>query len=153
MSLSLYQIHECHGSIHWLQCTDSVCGEVWSAAEFEPVVDAEACRLVTPLPRCPACGSLARPNILMFGDGHWVSDRYDAQDAACTTWLRSVQKPVVIELGAGTAVPSVRFFGEYQGIPMIRINVREAESTMGNCISLPMGALEALQAIDAILAA
>jgi NAD-dependent SIR2 family protein deacetylase len=147
------QIHECHGSIHWLQCTDSVCGEVWSAADFEPVVDAESCRLVSPLPRCPACGSLARPNILMFGDGHWVSDRYDAQDAACTTWLRPVKNPVVIELGAGTAVPSVRFFGEYQGVPMIRINVREAESTMGNCISLPMGALEALQAMDGILAA
>ena len=147
------QIHECHGSIHWLQCMDSVCGEVWSAADFEPVVDAEACRLLSPLPRCPACGSMARPNILMFGDGHWVSDRYDAQDVACTTWLRSVKNPVVIELGAGTAVPSVRFFGEYQGVPMIRINVREAESTMGNCVSLPLGALEALQAMDVVLPA
>lgn len=144
------QIHECHGSIHWLQCTDSVCGEVWSAADFKPEVDAERCRLISPLPKCPACGKLARPNILMFGDGHWVSDRYDEQDAACTSWLRSVKNPVVIELGAGTAVPSVRYFGEYQGVPMIRINVREAESTMGNCVSLPMGALEALQALDGL---
>jgi NAD-dependent SIR2 family protein deacetylase len=143
-------IHECHGSIHWLQCTDSVCGEVWSAADFKPEVDEERCRLVSPMPRCSACGQLARPNILMFGDGHWVSDRYDEQDAACFAWLRSVKNPVVIELGAGTAVPSVRFFGEYQGVPMIRINVRESESTMGNCVSLPMGALEALQVLDGL---
>ena len=147
------QVHECHGSIHWLQCSDSVCGQVWSAADFEPVIDQDACRLVSPLPTCPGCDRLARPNILMFGDGNWVSDRYDQQDEACTAWLRSVKNPVLIELGAGTAVPSVRFFGEYQGVPMIRINLREAESTMGNCVSLPVGAQEALQAIDDILGA
>ena len=61
--------------------------------------------------------------------------------------------PCLIDRGDYTAVPSVRFFGEYQGVPMIRINVREAESTMGNCVSLPMGAREALQAIDDILGA
>ena len=88
----------------------------------------------------------------MFGDAHWVPDRYDRQYAACIDWLKSPKKPVIIELGAGLAVPTVRYFGEYQGHPLIRINVRDSEEEQGFVLSLPMGASEALEALDDRLA-
>ena len=147
------QIHECHGSIHYLQCSQAFCGEVWSAKDFYPDVDLSSCQLKSDLPRCPSCQKLARPNILMFGDGHWISDRYDHQYELCQEWLRKPEKLVVIELGAGLAVPTVRYFGEYQGVPMIRINVHDSESDRGNIVGLPMGAYDALNEIDRYLSA
>ena len=145
-------IHECHGSIHHLQCTDSACGNVWPASDFYPEVDLANCRLTSALPKCPVCHKLARPNILMFGDAHWVPDRYDRQYAACIDWLKTPKKPVIIELGAGLAVPTVRYFGEYQGHPLIRINVRDSEGEQGYVLSLPMSASEALEALGDRLA-
>ena len=62
------RIDECHGSIHHLQCLDACMPEIWPADDFIPEVDMEKCRLLSDLPRCPACDGIARPNILMFGD-------------------------------------------------------------------------------------
>lgn len=145
------QIHECHGSIHHLQCTDSTCGTVWPAQEFYPVVELATCRITSQLPRCPTCRKLTRPNILMFGDGDWIPDRYDQQYQSLTDWLRKPKNLVVVEMGAGLAVPTVRYFGEYQGVPLMRINVRDPEGERENVLSLPMGALEALSRIDRAL--
>ncbi|HQP87839.1 MAG TPA: hypothetical protein PLL76_16435, partial [Thermoanaerobaculia bacterium] len=91
-------------------------------------------------------------------------------------WLDGVAGPlVVLELGAGTSVPSVRTFSEraVQGTrrALVRINPREPELGRGfgapasdslehllsasrqaarpSGISLPLGALEAIRAIDA----
>lgn len=145
------QIHECHGSIHWLQCTDSGCGEIWSAKDFNPVVDEEHCRLISELPSCPACGKLARPNILMFGDWGWIPERYDDQEILLDAWLNRPSKLVVIEMGAGTTIPSVRRFGERQSASLIRINVRESEGRGGDVVSIPLGALEALSMVEAVM--
>jgi hypothetical protein len=49
---------------------------------------------------------------------------------------------VVIELGAGTAVPTVRYECQRQGGTLIRINVREAQVPPEG-ISLPLQALTA----------
>jgi hypothetical protein len=86
----------------------------------------------------------------MFGDADWIPDRYDQQYQALTGWLRKPKNLVVIEMGAGLAVPTVRYFGEYQGVPLIRINVRDPEGERENVLSLQMGALEALSLIDAV---
>ncbi|HUQ70496.1 MAG TPA: hypothetical protein VM165_13275 [Planctomycetaceae bacterium] len=58
---------------------------------------------------------------------------------------------MAIELGAGLAIPTVRHECERRGRMLIRINPREPQTPAGG-ISLPMGALEALSRIDAILA-
>ena len=145
-------VHECHGSIHHLQCLRRCTGEIWSADGFEPVVDEAACRLpLREAPRCPHCDGIARPNILMFGDGEWVGSRSQSQAIELAAWLRKVERPVVVELGAGTAIPSVRRFGEGLKVGLIRMNPREAEVHSSQDVSLPMGALEALRAIDARL--
>lgn len=144
-------ICECHGSIHYLQCTRPCSPAIWPADEVSLVVDEEQCRLVSPLPTCPDCGALARPNILMFGDGNWFDQRARAQQSRLDRWLAGVSRPVVIELGAGRSIPTVRLFGEKLDVPLIRINLTEPIVGNGKGVSLMMGALEALRGIDAAL--
>ncbi len=142
---------ECHGSIHHLQCLDSCSEDIWPASGFTPEVDAERCRLTSALPNCPHCGGLARPNILMFGDWDWNHARTNAQEAALKRWLGRSRRPAVIELGAGTDVPSVRAFCEGTKRPVIRINPRAPQLGKTKGIGLALGALEALRQMHVAL--
>jgi NAD-dependent SIR2 family protein deacetylase len=142
------RIEECHGSIHLLQCLDDCSGRIWPADEVVPVIDAAQCRMTSALPRCPDCGQLARPNILMFNDRGWVADRCELQEIGLHQWLATVRRPVVIELGAGTHIPSVRRRGESLGVPLIRINPRESAVDGGFDVALAMGALEGLERLQ-----
>jgi len=152
------QIHECHGSIHHLQCMDCESG-VWSAAGFTPEVDADACRLLNAPPRCPYCAGLARPNILMFGDWNWVEQRAELQRRREMQWLEAISEGharlVVVELGAGTAIPSVRHnshsLSQEYGARLIRINPREPQVPSGMDVGIDRGSLEALLGIDVML--
>ncbi|MGM9483913.1 SIR2 family NAD-dependent protein deacylase [Roseateles sp. NT4] len=144
-------LHECHGSLHWLQCLRG-CGQApWPADGVEPDINEAECRWPGELPACPSCGALARPNLLMFGDWGWEGDRYEAQSRRLSDWLGCVERAVVVELGAGTAVPSVRHFSQLvvaaHGGQILRINVREPQVAAAFGIGLGLGALEALQAL------
>lgn len=150
---------ECHGSIHHLQCLHDCRGAVWPADGFVPEVDVTQCRLLNAAPRCPHCGALARPNILMFGDGGWNPQREQQQAVPLQRWLAGLQRSrarlVVCELGAGTAVPSVRqFVAQVQrslGARLLRINPREPAVHAADDVAVPLGAQSALQAIAARL--
>lgn len=148
-------VHECHGSIHVLQCLKPCGDHLWAAEGFAPDVDEQAFTLRGALPRCSRCGGLARPNVLMFGDGEWIESRTQAQALRQREWLAGVERPVVVEMGAGTAIPSVRWFGEdvcrRYGAMLVRINPRESEVRRPEDVALPMGSLETLRAIDAVL--
>lgn len=87
----------------------------------------------------------------MFGDWNWQDHRTQAQQSRLNAWLADVSRPVVIELGAGTNIPTVRRFGEGLDVPLIRINTTEAAIVRRRDVSLSMGALEALHGIDAVL--
>ena len=104
------------------------------------------------LVQCARCGQMLRPNILMFGDGWWDSTRSDAQEARLGAWLTSLgdARVVVVECGAGTAIPSVRILCERllrKKAALVRINPREPEVPPGG-IGVAMGALEALRGMD-----
>ena len=170
------RVVECHGSIHHVQCLRS-CGEPIRPADGVVVeVDPATFRARRPFPACPSCRGLARPNILMFGDMGWDDSRTDAQHESLGTWLAGVKGPlVVLELGAGTNVPTVRSFSERAARgprrTLVRVNPREPQLGGGFAtpapgsleellspsgaagrpvgISLPLGALEAIRAIDA----
>lgn len=143
------RICEIHGSIHFLQCSTPRCAApIWAADDFVPQVDAHACRLLNDLPRCPRCAALARPNILMFGDGDWCEQRTAAQYEALRDWLAQVRRPVVIEIGAGTAIPSVRRLSE-QFANLIRINPDEAAVPRASAVGVALGGLEAVRRIHA----
>ena len=139
------RIAECHGSIHLLQCLEDCRGAIWSAEDFHPEVDSDSGRLLSPLPLCPHCGALARPAILMFGEDGWNDQVTRTQEARFLLWRQQVLRPVVVEIGAGTAVPTVRFFGESQGCPLVRINPRDAEVSGADDLSLPLGAVEGIE--------
>jgi NAD-dependent SIR2 family protein deacetylase len=145
------RIHECHGSIHRLQCSRPCSDTLWDADSFAPDVDESRCLLTNAAPTCPRCGALARPNVLMFGDGAWVERRANEQAARLESWLDSVQHPVVIEIGAGTAIPSVRYFGEQVArrfeAGLVRINPRDGAVPGPRHVSLPFGALAGLGGI------
>lgn len=145
------RIVECHGTIHRLQCVDACTGAIWPADAFVPEVDAERCRLTNAMPRCPHCGALARPNILMFGDANWIERDTDRQERRLARWLERVERPVVVEMGAGRALPTVRRFSERHGPRVIRINPREPMIAAGLGIGIAGGAAETLQRIDAAL--
>jgi len=136
---------ECHGSIHHLQCTRPCSSATWPADDVVPDVDMDACRLRSPLPHCPRCGALARPNILMFNDGAWLAERTEEQYGRLLRWRAGLRRPAVVELGAGVDIPSVRRLAEAQGVPVIRINPREPAVRDG--IALAMGALDAARAL------
>lgn len=144
---------ECHGSLHHLQCMLPCSNDIWSARATQVIVDENSFRASEPLPACSRCGALARPNILMFGDARWCSQRSAHQEALFEQWLKTEAQPpmVVIECGAGRAVPTVRNLGEWVaarfGASLIRINLREPEGPKGT-LSIAMPALRALQHID-----
>jgi NAD-dependent SIR2 family protein deacetylase len=150
------RILECHGSIHYLQCTDPACcrqnSDIWPAEEVRVQVNETTFRAQEPLPLCVSCGKVARPNILMFSDSGWLHDRAYAQQRRFKNWVHGLTgKTVVIECGAGTAIPSVRLQCEdlvdSHDATLIRINVREPEGPQG-IISIDTRASEALAAIQ-----
>ncbi len=154
------QIVEIHGSIHYLQCTVPCGDDIWEAANVEVKVDLEKFRAVGELPRCPYCGAIARPNILMFGDWTWIPWRTEEQEARFNAWLDKLWKykarVVIIEIGAGTAVPTVRLTSENLAMkfnaPLIRINPDEPQIPRGiNGLSIAQGALAALSKIDSFI--
>lgn len=147
------RILECHGSIHHLQCTRPCSNSIWEANQLLVDIDMKTCQWQTELPKCKECGDLARPNILLFNDYYWVSDRTDKQTMRFKKWLNSIENLVVIELGAGLAVPTVRRLCESIPAPFIRINPTDAQmdSHRKDSLSLSLKGLEALEQIQAAL--
>jgi NAD-dependent SIR2 family protein deacetylase len=148
------RIEECHGSIFHFQCAGPCCEQIWDASLENIAVNEKVFEAIEPFPSCPNCGGIARPNVLMFGDWLWIGKRSQLQTQRFMDWLRSVdrnqQKFVVIEIGAGTAVPAVRHTSEalvheYSG-RLIRINPREYIVPSGN-ISIPFGAIEGIKKV------
>lgn len=151
------RVVECHGSILHLQCSEPCCEEVWSAEDVDVTVDESTFRAREPLPECPACGAVARPNVLMFGDWLWLPRRTGAQEERFRRWLDGLSgRLAVVEVGAGTAVPTVRLTSEHVVSAhgsrggealLVRINPREPQVPEGH-VSIPMGGLDALREID-----
>jgi NAD-dependent SIR2 family protein deacetylase len=146
------RIVECHGSLEYTQCLTHCTSQIWSAPYETIEIDVSTFRARPPLPRCQCCGGLARPNVLMFGDREWLDDRTATQYARYQQWRRETHghRLIVIELGAGSAIPTVRLACESAGGMLIRINPREPTIPQG-AISMQLGALDALTAIDAHL--
>ncbi|HAG10866.1 MAG TPA: NAD-dependent deacetylase [Desulfotomaculum sp.] len=145
---------EAHGSIHHLQCVKPCGTNIWSNKEDVPVD--ESTMLAGRIPECPRCGATARPNILMFGDYSWLSKRSDDQEDKFQNFLNGHRQDllVVIEMGAGTAISTIRNLGERLGSSrralVVRINPREPEISKPH-LSIACGALEGLTGIQEAL--
>ena len=153
------RIVECHGSIHHFQCTDrgaSACrSSIWDAQDEQVTVDETIFRAAKPLPKCRHCGGLARPNVMMFGDCSWIPERSHGQHGRFLQWLAALEKKrarlAVIELGAGTAIPTVRHTSEHVANrlrgTLIRINPREPDVPAGQ-FTLAAGALAGIRQLE-----
>jgi len=147
------RVLEVHGSIDWMQCTRDCGAGLLAASDIKIAIDEATMRAREPLPACSSCGALARPNVLMFGDWGWDDGRTRAQQTQLSDWLAASRgsQTVILECGAGTAVPTVRYFSEEQAASrravLIRINPREPQVPPPH-LGLPLGALAGLRALD-----
>ena len=150
------RIVECHGSIHHFQCTRPCRDEIWAAHHVRVDVEPTNIRASRPLPTCPECDALARPNVLMFNDWHWLGQRTGDQESRFESWLEVARDGglVIVELGAGSAVPTVRMTSERiaarSNATLVRINPREPQVPHGH-IGISLNAVRALRAIDGYL--
>jgi hypothetical protein len=164
----LAAIVECHGSIHYLQPlerrSDDVVVGVAGSQLPALVVDMECMSSMGDLPieKRDAKDVLARPNIFMFNDREWVGTLTNEQVIRMFAWAAAIAPDsmvVIIELEAGTAIPTVRL--ESEGLPcceeeptLICITPREPEpdrdehELANRFIPLPMSARAALEAIQ-----
>lgn len=168
------RVYEIHGTLRYMQCQRTKScphySEIWESPRdviFNMQIDEETDKVVGEMPSCPGCGDVARPAVLMFGDFHFLDTRTDKQAENLSEWLGMLQdedaKLVVIEIGAGVAVPSIRIesnnIAEQFGCPLIRINPEHplsgaihGESDLTSpFIGIPLGGEDAIKAIDDIL--
>lgn len=145
------KIVECHGSISYFQCCNDCRKEIWEGNE-EFDIDMEKFESIT-IPLCPRCRDIARPNILMFADWKWNAIRTLNQETRYVKWKKEnkSKKLLLIELGAGTAISTVRRESEniakYYNGKLLRINPREFDVDTEYGYSLPFGAWEGLKII------
>tara|TARA_R110002050_G_scaffold273253_3_gene417322 strand:+ start:158 stop:856 length:699 start_codon:yes stop_codon:yes gene_type:complete len=121
----------------------------------------------SPIPRCPHCADLARPNVLMFSDWRQVDPRYTSPAANYGHLWKTIEDEkasfCIVEVGCGIDVDCVRNHGELavRGTDgrgsLIRINVAHSYFPPALAqkpeiyVSIPLGALAALQAIDNLI--
>lgn len=86
----------------------------------------------------------------MFEDWYWQSWLYKQQKKRLDQWLIKIKAPLVIEIGAGVTIVTVRRFSQNlsnNGERLIRINPVEATIDSNQGISLTMGGLEGIKVI------
>mmetsp|Transcript_124987 Transcript_124987/g.365059 ORF Transcript_124987/g.365059 Transcript_124987/m.365059 type:complete len:683 (+) Transcript_124987:125-2173(+) len=167
------RILECHGALRWLQCSVPCSEDIWDTPEdLDLTEDPRTHRAIGDLPICPKCGAVARPCVLMFGGDagfsrqgrrrqEWFYNDWVERIKGCSWLCPDPPGPtfVCLELGCGVTVPTVR--AELQRVMedlpcarLIRVNPENpgfSRTLKGRAVSLPLGAIEALTRIDALL--
>jgi len=123
------RLHEAHGSIHKLQCNTPCHREAWNIDSLEVDIDYSTMNALDPLPLCPICGVISRPNICLFGD---TDENYvweEAQNSAShfRSWRvkNREKKMVILEIGVGTdglKRHAVQYLKELPHATLIRVN-------------------------------
>jgi NAD-dependent SIR2 family protein deacetylase len=162
------RVREIHGNIHRLQCVNYYCldptrghrhGDVWDERvemEYDPVTFLAT----SPLPTCRHCGGLARPNVWYCKDSNYVlSQESKATAESYERWIGQLEQTkarvVVVECGAGLAIPSARIESELicerLNGSLVRINptdymvpVGELATAYGHSVGIPLGAKQGL---------
>ena len=146
------KIYEVHGNIHHLQCTKPCKQEIWKNEFDNILIDMDKLESKT-LPKCKYCSNLARPNILMFGDWNFVGARADKQADKFYRWRdkNKNKKIVIIEVGAGSEIATIRNFGDEasndNNITLVRINPREYNVHNNKDIGIALSGLEGISKI------
>lgn len=145
---------ELHGSIFYMQCSKPCTNKIW---RYNFDLDKTKKQIENnSFPQCPNCGSLIRPNIYMFRDNTYISNRSDKQNERYQNFLQ-IQKNnelIVFEIGSGPHVQSIRQktrqLGIYFNSHIVRINPKDAKIKPPH-IGIAKGALTTLTEIDDFL--
>ncbi len=100
-------VYEVHGSMWRLQCMrGSSCTYGVRKNMGVPLCDLDyETMTATNLPKCPICGELLRPNILMFGDWGYVENNYQINNYY--NFMDDVKTPdLVFLIGSSSEVPT-----------------------------------------------
>jgi len=150
-------IVEIHGTVRYQQCRDNCTDDVWLAS-LDCKIDPVSQLAIDPLPICHHCNkSLVRPNVLMFEDYGCNSKRINKQKKNWIIWpYKKHQKITVIEIGAGTAITTIRnlsnsIVNQHPTNRLVRINLEESNldglNKLDQGVSIQLGALHALKII------
>jgi hypothetical protein len=95
---------------------------------------------------------------MMFNDWDFCGRPYSKPIDDLKYWLKHVERLVVIEIGAGKDIPTVRDFGsrltyegQYRRHKLIRINPRDYAIANDHQVGIAGNALATLEALDALL--
>lgn len=126
-----------HGDVHTLDCM--VCDWTQDVADYAHL---------PPLPRCPACGAVARPRVVLFGE-MLPDDAVNAYDVMTTA-----QPDVVLSIGTTSVFPYIAapvISARRRGALTVEINPGQSEVSDIVDVRLQAGAVAALSAIAAAL--
>ncbi len=164
---------EYHGSMRWMQCHRNCARKCWETREtvslIQYTIDATTGK-ADGYPQCPGCHGVARFNVCLIADTHFNENRRKAQEEQWQAYMRSLRdtpcKVVVLEIGAGSGIPTVRrMSGDLTtklGAKLVRINLDEPELDLNvdrgyisndadHCSIGGIGALDALTRIKALV--
>jgi NAD-dependent SIR2 family protein deacetylase len=150
------KVMETHGSIWRIQCMQgSSCSFGFEKNEDVPLCELDYEKMsASNMPVCPVCGSLIRPNVLMFGDWEYVDN--EVQYRNFTSFLNRVGAPdIVFLIGSSSEIPTNDYIAEKlqrAGSSVITINPdRSSTRVCRPDIFLETGALDAFEQIEEII--
>ena len=134
-----------------LQCLDTCTYQFWEELSV-PLCDLDTASMkASNYPVCVQCRGIARPHILMFGDGE-----YSGHPEQEGSFKRFVQEPVdlTILVGSSGAVPTNDYIALHfmeRGTPVININLDPSSNRIVNTdYFLAMKGKEAFVELDRI---
>lgn len=147
-------LHEAHGSIHKLQCTRTCQRIAWDIETLDVKVDYSSMNALDPLPVCPSCSAVSRPNIFMFGD---TDDSYiweESQESArmFREWREKNkhEKVVILEIGVGAEGLKnhvQKYYHEFASAALIRINPEFDSSYGEDTLQITLSTKDALSCL------
>lgn len=144
-----HRVMEVHGSMWRLQCLDVCSHSFWDEDSVPLCEMTYETMKAWDFPKCPRCKAIARPHILMFGDGEYVG--HPEQERNFQSFL---EQPVdlAILVGSSGAVPTNDYIALHlqdRGTQVININPDpSANSIVGTEYFLPMTSKAAFIALD-----
>ena len=124
------RVKEVHGSMWRLQCLNVCRSDYWDETAV-PLCDLDHDTMkASNYPACPSCKGIARPHILMFGDGEYTGHPEQERN-----FSRFLQQPVdlVFLVGSSGAVPTNDYIALHfmeAGIPAININLDPSSNSI-----------------------
>ena len=118
----LDQVMEVHGSMWRLQCLDTCTYNFWDDISVPLCEMSYDTMKAWDYPKCPRCKSIARPHILMFGDGEYVGHPDQERN-----FQHFLGQPIdlAILVGSSGAVPTNDYIAVHlkgRGTDVININ-------------------------------